>query len=163
MTTPTQSSVQQTSVRDWIVAAVAALLGIALILSSRSLPEGIGALPGPGFFPFVLGLLITLFAAMVAMEARKPKPASSIAEASAGDSPSAAAAPAWRLPVIAMVLVFAYLALWEVVPFLARTPVVALVLTRISGATWLRAIGVAIVMTAFLYLVFQVGLRVSLD
>ena len=163
MTTEKQSLMQKTSVRDAIVAAAAALLGIALILSSRSFPEGIGALPGPGFFPFALGLLITLFAIMVAMEARKPKPAETKEATTTSDSDAAAGKMAWRLPVAAVVLVFAYLASWDVIPFLIRTPIVALVLTKASGASWLRSVAMAIVLTAFLYFVFQVGLRVSLD
>ena len=48
-----------------VVAAGFLLLGLYLLMSSFALPAGMGGLPGPGFFPQVIGAVITALAALL--------------------------------------------------------------------------------------------------
>lgn len=139
--------------RDKVVAALCGVLGLAVVVAAWRLPPGIGNLPGPGFFPAVLGALILGFAALLGYESRHPKPD--------GDERSGAE-PDWRLPGVAMLLMLAYVGSWELVPFLVRTPVLIAVLMRLSGATWRSVLLAAILFPLSLYGVFTLGLRVDL-
>lgn len=142
--------------RSWILAALALsgiLLGAYLVISSRSFPPGLGSLPGPGFFPLLLGILILLFSAMIAREAWSPAP----------QSPGKAAVrQADKLPALAVLMVIAWLLTWDFAPFLLRTPLLVLGLMRTSGSNWRSAALSAILFTAALYAIFQLGLRVDL-
>ena len=150
---PTESQ-RGISVRDLGVAAGGAALGFYLIVSSGSFPAGLGSLPGPGFFPFTLGLLIVLFSGMIAWEARSA-PALPKADTE-GDKSS------WKLPVISTLLLVAWLLVWPFAPFVIRTPFLIAALMRLSGSSWRAAILAAIAFTALVYAIFQLGLRVDL-
>ena len=139
---------------EGIVAGAGMVLGLALIVSSRAFPPGVGALPGPGFFPLILGFLIAVFAGMIAVGARSRRS-------------NAVANPiqtySWKLPSLALLAVTAYVAAWEAVPFLVRTPVLVLALMKAAGASWRNSLIAALLISGFLYLAFQLGLRVTLD
>lgn len=142
------------SFRDLGVAAGGASLGLYLIVSSGSFPAGLGSLPGPGFFPFTLGLLIVLFSGMIAWEARS---AAALPRAATEDEKSS-----WKLPVISTLLLAAWLLVWPFAPFLIRTPFLIAAIMRLSGSSWRAAILAAIAFTALVYAIFQLGLRVDL-
>jgi hypothetical protein len=59
-------------------------------------------------------------------------------------------------------LVLAWLLSWSFAPFLLRTPLLVLSLMRLSGSTWRSAMLAAVVFTAAIYAIFQLGLRVDL-
>jgi hypothetical protein len=135
------------------VALCGIVLGTYLVISSRAFPSGMGSLPGPGFFPLLLGIFFILFSAMIAREAWSVIP-----------QPSVASVPAssWKLPVVAALLVLVWLLSWGFAPFLLRTPLLVLALMRLSGSTWRSATLAAVLFTGALYAIFQLGLRVDL-
>ena len=107
MPAPTPASSLPRSRPSRILIAVAAcgvILGAYLAISSRILPSGVGSLPGPGFFPLLLGAFILVFSAMIAREAWS---------VSSPDSIRPAPASSWKLPVSAALLVLAWLLSWS--------------------------------------------------
>ncbi len=136
----------------WVAAAFGAV-GVVVLVASMQLPSGIGALPGPGFFPFVLAILILCFALFLGWESRAvPKP----------DFTPAPLAHSWLLPAVTAAVLVLYVASWEWLPFLVRTPLLILLLMRLSGASWWATGLGSVLLPAVLYAIFQLGLRVDL-
>lgn len=135
------------------VAACGAMLGGYLIVSSGTFPSGIGSLPGPGFFPLLLGCLLLFFSAMIAWEARRGK----LREPKKATSPGA-----WKRPALAAFLVAGWLFAWGSIPFPIRTSLLVFLLLRLGGAAWKGAALAAILLPAVVFAIFQLGLRVDL-
>jgi len=134
---------------DLAVALLFLLLGLLLWSSASAFPPGVGGLPGPGFFPRVIGIVMLAPAvALLAQAWRRPGPASGAARAK---------------PVLfTVVLLAAYLALWDRVPFALRTLLLLALYLRCLGQRWRTALQVAFVLTASVVAAFEYGLRVSL-
>ena len=136
--------------RDRIVAVSFLALGIALVVSSYALPPGLGRLPGPGFFPRVIGGAMLLLSLGLAWQARRPATAPSTGR---GDT---------RTVLFVVGLLFLYLLLWGTGPFAARTALFLLLLLRGLGQPWRAAVTLSLALTAVVILAFQIGLRVPL-
>jgi hypothetical protein len=136
--------------KDLSVGASFLALGIALVASSYALPAGLGPLPGPGFFPRVIGGAMLLLSLGLLWQARRPVAAPSTG---AGD----------RKAVLFVVgLLVLYLLLWDTGPFAVRTVLFLLLLLRGLGQSWRTALVLSLSLTAAVILAFQVGLRVPL-
>jgi len=137
--------------KELIVGTAFLALGVALVASSYALPAGMGRLPGPGFFPRVIGGVMALLSLALLWRARR------------GEE-TVDAAPADLRTVLGVVgLLFLYLLLWGTGLFPARTVVFLLVLLRFLGQPWRSGLTVSLSLTAVIVLAFQVGLRVSLE
>ena len=137
--------------KELIVGTAFLVLGAALVVSSYALPAGLGRLPGPGFFPRVIGGVMTLLSFALLWRARQ------------GEE-TANAAPADLRTVLGVVgLLFLYLLLWGTGLFPVRTAVFLLVLLRFLGQSWRSGLTVSLSLTAAIVLAFQIGLRVSLE
>lgn len=134
---------------DFATAGAFLLLGFLLLTSAATFPPGVGGLPGPGFFPRVIGAVMAALAILLlAFACRRPGPA-----------PGAAPVK----PVLLTVLLLAgYLALWERVPFALRTLLFVVLYLRCLGQSWRAAVQVALGLTLFVVAAFQYGLRVGL-
>jgi hypothetical protein len=129
------------------------MLGGYLVVSSGTFPSGLGSLPGPGFFPLLLGCLLLFFSAMIAWEARRRE----------SQEPKKATSPgAWKRPALAALLVAGWLFAWGSVPFLVRTSLLVFLLLRLGGGAWKAAALAAILLPAMVFAIFQLGLRVDL-
>ena len=133
------------------VAAVFLALGICLVATARQLPPGMGPLPGPGFFPGVVGAVIVLLSGLLL--------AASLRKARGGDLRITNA----KALAMTAVLLTLYLLLWGKVPFAIRTVVFVVLFLRCLGQRWRSALTVAVVLTAAVVLAFQYGLRVNLQ
>lgn len=142
-----------TPLRDRLLAAGFLALGAGLAASSFALPEGVGRLPGPGFFPRVIGGAMVLLSLGLLWQSRRPAPAPE------GGEPAADA----RGVLGAIGLLALYLLLWGTGLFALRTAVFLLLLLRFLGQPWKTALAVAVPVTAAVVLAFQVGLGVSLE
>ena len=127
--------------------------GVSLAAAGWRLPEGLAGVPGPGFFPILIGLGLAALGLALA--------------ASAGPE----GAPYWqqgwrgtgmRQVLLILALLVIYVALWDAVPFLWRTPLLLLGIYRAVGEPWVRSILVSVLTTALLAGVFQTLLRVRL-
>ena len=136
---------------DLAVALVFAALGGGLLVAASGFPPGIGPLPGPGFFPTVIGAVTLVLAGALVLSAWRAE--------------RAELPPVVNLRALAVttVLLAAYLALWGVVPFAPRTFVFSLLFLRLLKTHWLPAVTVSAVLTGAVFLAFQLGLRVTLE
>lgn len=144
---------------DWDLwtSALFALLGVVVCIHAWSFPGGTRGVPGPGFFPIVIGgLLIALSLALLATTRANAARESHRYWARAGTRPVLP-----RIGAILLLLVI-YVSLWNVVPFLARTPLLLIAIYRLLGEPWPRALLVATLLTASLFLVFEGVLSVQL-
>ena len=135
--------------------AGAALLAFAAAFSAGALryytyssPEG----PGSGFFPFWLGLIMALLAAMLLVGAlRAPDPGA--AWLPRGDG--------LRRLVVVLGITLAFVALLKVVGMILGTALFLVVLMRILDRTaWPLTLSVAVATAGVNYLVFTYWLRV---
>ena len=136
---------------DRIVAAAFAVLAGLLLFGSWLLPSGMGRLPGPGFFPGVIG------AAMMALSVAL------VVRPSAAETAGSLLRGEMRTAGIAALLTFGYLALWGSGFFFLRTVLFLYVFLRILGEKPRAGISVALVLTAAVTLAFQYGLHVNLE
>ena len=138
---------------NFIVSAGFALLGLYLIASSFALPPGMGRLPGPGFFPRVIGVAIVLLAGALFVQTMRAR---SVPQGE------------WRIDngraiAGAIGLAFVYLLLWGSGLFALRTGVFLALFMRFMGQPWKQSILVAALLTALVVAAFQYGLHVSLE
>ena len=136
--------------RDLLVAGFFLALATALVVSSYGLPEGMGRVPGPGFFPRTIGALMAVLGLMLLVSAQRERGSG----AGLGDLAAVG---------LATGLTLAYLLAWGVGPFAVRTVVFLMLFLRLVGQSWKSSASVAVALTAFVALTFQVGLRVSFD
>jgi putative tricarboxylic transport membrane protein len=127
------------------------LLGLYLVGSAFELPAGMGRLPGPGFFPAVLGAVIMLLAvALFVQTARRREQGGFELDNARGIAG-------------AIGLVFLYLLLWGSGWFALRTAVFLALLLRFLGQRWTASVAVGLALTAVVVGAFQYGLRISLE
>lgn len=135
---------------DTVAALLFLSLGMFLAVSSFFLPEGIGNLPGPGFFPAVIGFLVILLSALLLRgawlgEARR-------VEVHNGRVLAGTAA-----------LTLIYLLLWGSGGFIVRTVIFLVLLLRLFGERWRTSVAVGIVLAGVITLGFRFGLRLTLE
>jgi len=123
------------------------VLGLYLTISSFGLPSGIGGLPGPGFFPRVIGVLMVALS-IAALRDRRP-----------------AGSPIENRRTITgtVALTILYLLLWGTGGFAVKTAVFLVALLRMYGQSWRPAAIVSLALTAAATLGFQYGLRLTLE
>ncbi len=136
---------------DSIPGAVFLAVGLGLVATGLAFPEGVGGLPGAGFFPKAIGGVMALLACGLLLRGREP-PSDQDAEISNFRQVAGTAA-----------LLFAYLLLWGTGFFVPRTAVFLALMLRFLGQGWLSALGYSAALTAFVYLAFNMGLNVSLE
>jgi len=122
------------------------ILGASIFSAGRAFPVGSGGVPGPGFFPALVGGLLALLG--IALVGQGLKHAPSYWE------------KRWTDPAIVKIsailaLLAVYLWLWETVEFVARTPLLLLAAYRVLGEPWLRSTLLAVTITALLYGTFH--------
>jgi putative tricarboxylic transport membrane protein len=138
---------------DLSIGVTFTVLGLLLLREGWRLPEGVAGIPGPGFLPLLIGAALATLGCALAVSAR---------QARGVYWPRGWRDPFLRQTVAIVVLVAMYVALWDVVPFAVRTPLLLLAIYRVVGEGWWRGALVAGAATAILGLVFTVLLRVRL-
>ncbi len=130
------------------------LVGLGLIADAATFPRGARGVPGPAFFPIVIGGMLILLSVAVGAGALRHPPA-----------------PYWdrtgRAPIfgrltLLMALLVAYVSLWTLVPFVVRTPLLLVAIYRLFRESWPRAILLALALTAALFGIFEGALSIQL-
>jgi putative tricarboxylic transport membrane protein len=130
-----------------------AALGVLLAIAGWRLPPGLSGVPGPGVFPMLIGTgLLALGIGLAAF--------SNPGRATYWEQGWTATTT--RQVVIILALLALYAALWNMVPFIWRTPVLLAGIYRVVGEPWPRSLMIAVVTTAVLAGVFDGLLRVRL-
>lgn len=137
--------------QDLVVAAAFSALGFYLALSAARFPAGIGRLPGPGFFPGLIGAAMMLLAIALFFSRRR----------GAGNGRDNADGSHTRV-LAALALTALYVALWGRLPFALRTAIFVAVFLRSQAQPWRASLQVAAVLTAAVVAAFEYGLRVHL-
>jgi hypothetical protein len=149
----------QRHIFNWDLASSVALmlLGVAVCVQALGFPGTVRGVPGPSFFPMMIGGLLVALAISLAATTRRGPRHDYWARPSGGP-------PRVVLRQIAAILVLlvTYISLWDVVPFVARTPLLLVAIYRILGETWRRALLLAAILTFALYAVFQGLLSIQL-
>jgi hypothetical protein len=134
-----------------VVAAAFLLLGIYLAASAAGLPAGVGRLPGPGFFPQLIGSVTILLAVSLLVQTARRR------------DPGAFALANKKTVAGAIGLTFLYLLLWGTGWFALKTAVFLVLLLRFLGQRWGVSVLVSLVLTATVVGAFQYGLRITLE
>lgn len=142
---------------DLASSAVLMLLGVAVCVHASGFPGAVRGVPGPVFFPMTIGGLLIALAVSLAATTRNG-PRHDYWARPGGGAPRVVL----RQIVAILILLVAYISLWDIVPFLARTPVMLVAIYRILGETWKRALLLAVTLTVALYAVFQGLLSIQL-
>ena len=137
--------------RDAIAAAAVLALGAAIVAGASRLPFGGVHNPGPGFFPWWLGVVLVLLGAILTVQAAVTR---------------ATARGASGRPVKVLVLLGAlsvYVALLDPLGYVAATFLLVLFMLRgLEPHRWLVAVGVAVLAAGGSYVLFAVWLGVPL-
>ena len=142
---------------DLASSAVLMLLGLAVCIQAAGFPGTVRGVPGPAFFPMVIGGLLIALAVSLAATTRSG-PRHDYWARPGGGAPRVVL----RQIVAILILLVAYISLWDIVPFVARTPVMLVAIYRILGETWKRALLLAAILTTALYAVFRGLLSIQL-
>lgn len=132
----------------------AILTGFGMVIIAMSVQLGLGSMrePGPGFFPFFIGVLILVFGI----------PA--VKKAGQDGGHEAALDAAGKRRFLAMFAAFcAWLIFMPWLGFVLVTFLASLAFARIMGLSgWLRPLALSLGIAAFIYLLFEVWFYVDL-
>nr|WP_321295786.1 tripartite tricarboxylate transporter TctB family protein [uncultured Sphaerochaeta sp.] len=127
-------------------------LGLYVILTARTFPEGTGGVLGPGFFPILLGILLIGLSALQLFNTRKEK---AVATAFLTEST--------KRVLFACLIIIGYMAAIAILGFLISTPLFLFgIMWFFSVRKWSTLLISSIATTAVLYFVFLKFLSVSL-
>jgi hypothetical protein len=142
-----------------MIAAVALFaFGALTAVLSLQLPLGTLRLPGSGFFPLALGLLLMALAAGQLLRLRLAKPPAAAAAPAAKPASDGAA----RRVVLFVAVVALAVALLEPIGYVASSFLLMLGLLAVLGVRWGRAALVAAVSAAASYLLFVQWLKIPM-
>jgi len=126
-------------------------LGVGVCARAVGLEVGRPTNPGPGFFPFLGGLTLSILAALLAIQGWRVR------------GKSDAATGSLRRPVTLVGGLIAYTALLGTLGFpLATAALGALVLFVLDPGNWLAIAGASVLLATLSYVVFKVWLGVDL-
>lgn len=141
------------SQRDFWAGVMFVVVGVAFAWGARYYSMGTSARPGPGYFPFGLGVILALLGAFIVFEA--------LTVATADGEPIGKFA--WRQVGIITLAVVLFGALLPPLGLVVALPVLVIVSAFASDEFHLvTAIVSAVVLTIFAYLVFVKGLGLTI-
>ena len=147
--------VARNSTIELVVAAVLALIGAVVVVEARRLGSGWQSDgPGPGYFPFYIGLILFVCGVAVfvqALRARKTDTSTFV------DSVQARQVLSVLLPSTLYVAVMMVLGI-----YVASALFVTLFMVLLGHYTWLRSVLVGVLINAAFFLMFEVWFKVPL-
>lgn len=137
------------SQRDFIAGAMFIAVGVAFAIGALNYTFGTSAKPGPGFFPFGLGLLLTLLGALVLFKSLTIE----------SDDGEPIGAIAWKPLIVVIGAVVLFGAALPRLGLAVALPVLVVV-SALAGDEfrWLPTIASALLLTVLCWLVFVKGL-----
>lgn len=150
---PEEAPLKIKSQRDFWSGLMFVVTGIMFAVGARNYSMGISARPGPGYFPLLLGILMAILGAIVLFKALT-------IETEDGDPIGPIA---WRplLVIVASIAMFGFL-----LPRLGLIATIPLLIISASFAgsefRWMGVIGSCVVLTLGSWLIFIVGLKLTI-
>ncbi len=147
--------------RDLGSAAFLLAFGLLAVFEARKLTLGTPGRPGPGFFPFSLGLALCGISVAPAARAWRPADGAPPAGAATAEQPEVSARLQWPKIVYTLLAMLVYAFLLDLLGFLATTVLLMLFLLRaIEPQRWPVAVGVSIASAVGAYGLFKwLGVR----
>ncbi len=141
------------SQRDFWAGLLFLLLGIGFAIASRTYNMGDSARPGPGYFPFGLGVLLAIMGAFILFQALTIET----------DDGNPVGSFAWRPIGVITLSVVLFGLLLPKLGLVIALPILVIVSSMASHEfRWLTAVINAAVLTIFAWLVFVKGLGLTL-
>lgn len=141
------------SQRDFAAGLVFISVGVMFAIGASAYPLGSAAAPGAGFFPLILGALLAVLGAAVLFK-------SLTIETEGGDPIGALA---WRPLLLIVAAIVGFGACIERLGVLLTVPLLIIVTSAAGGRfRWREVAASAVLLTAFCWLVFVVGLKLGL-
>ena len=135
-----------------ILSVSAIILGLYVIVAASQFPEGADGVPGPGFFPVILGIMIILLSVLQLFNTRKDK-----------DDDTKFMNEGTKRVLISCAVIIGYLVGMEVLGFIISTPIFLFsIMWYFSVRKVSTLISIPLVSTGILYFVFLKFLSVSL-
>jgi putative tricarboxylic transport membrane protein len=133
------------------------LLGLAGAVEARRLALGTLGRPGPGFFPFYLGLALCFVALTLVLRAARG------GKGKSGERPEAGERLQWWKVVATLAALFLYAVVLESLGFVVTTALLIFFLFRvIERHSWAVSVGGSILTAGFSYALFKWWLGVQL-
>ncbi len=140
--------------RDRCVAVICLAIGLAIAASSLKLAVGTFTKPGPGLYPFLIGLVITALSLVLLV--------SPVSQKSKGKSEAPILGGRWgKVPLVLGAVMFYALTLGFFGFPLTTFLFMVLVLKFIQPQRWAVVLGTALLSTSFSYLLFSVWLQIE--
>jgi len=143
---------------DSVLGLLFAVGGVALFLTARDM-DGLGDLAvGPGLLPMIIGVCFAGLGGVLGLQGW-------VARRETGPGPDQEGRGSIRVArfgVVLLVGLMLYIPLLSVAGFPLLTVVFVALVAHVGGAGWVRAGSFSAVITAFIYVVFVVFLRVPL-
>ena len=138
-----------------IFAGIFTLLSVAVITRSCMYPEGQNGIPGPGFFPILVAVVMLLASISLVISSLRMKPDE--------DRPLVLSSPDNKRAYKAMGIMLAYLIIMPVVGFCVTTFLLLLIQIRwLSPYRFRTCCGISLLVVALIYVVFRLVLNVLL-
>ena len=141
------------SQRDFVSGLMFVVAGVVFAIGAMSYPMGSSAKPGTGYFPLILSVLMALLGAVVLFK-------SLTIETEGGDPIGKIA---WRPLIVIVVAITVFGLSIDTLGLVVSVPLLILI-ASLAGAEfrWLGVLVNATVLTLFSWLVFVVGLKLTL-
>lgn len=144
-----------TNVVEAVVAALILAVGVVVMVESRRLGAGWTTDgPGSGYFPFYIGVIVSVSSAAIFLQAlfgRRRNTGPFV------DTEQLKRVMSVLLPAIAYVLAIVYLGL-----YVASAIYIAMFMVALGKYSWVKSVAVALIINAMLYLMFELWFKVPL-
>jgi hypothetical protein len=137
---------KQTGSMDIAVGAAFFAAGLLVLAESRGFPSGAAGVPGPAFFPMLVGALMAALGAWLAISGLRTRRI--YWERGLRNAAMARVGAAIGLTAL-------YVLAWDHVPFLIRTPIYLVAVYRMLGETWLRSVLLSAAISGAAFVVFD--------
>jgi hypothetical protein len=125
---------------------VFATMGLLLVVDSRGFPGGAAGVPGPAFFPMLVGSFMTVLGLALAFTGVRTR--------RVYWDKGLRTASTIRIGTV-VGLTALYVVVWDAAPFLVRTPVYVFLVYRILGESWIRSALLAAAISTATFAVFD--------
>ncbi|MGJ8455408.1 tripartite tricarboxylate transporter TctB family protein [Pseudothermotoga sp. U03pept] len=131
--------------KDLVFSIIAVIFSILLLIEASKLPEGVANLPGPGFFPTIIGVVILVLSVALLVLTVRNLSKGKVTSKLQGD---------WGTTILFIGIATGYVGLWGRGNFMLNTTVMIFLLQMISGAKWYWALIGSISLSSGIYLLF---------
>lgn len=141
------------SQRDFWSGVMFIVVGVSFAIGATNYSMGVAARPGPGYFPLILSTIMSILGLIVLFK-------SLTVETPDGDRIGSIA---WRPLIVVVLAIVTFGVLLPRLGMLVTIPVLIVITSFASEEfSWVGVVGAAVVLTVASYLIFIVGLKLTI-